>query len=79
MTLASAGVEAGPPTRAAVAATCDQVRPLVVPGAFQQAVVVVGDVVGLMAIIVCIPVVILAIATPIVLCVRLLLWVAGQR
>ena len=78
MTIATARAETGPAPRGAVAGTRDRVRPFVVPGSSQQAVVVAGDLLGIMAIIVCIPVVILAIAAPIVLCVRALLWLAGQ-
>ena len=42
-----------------------------------RAAVVVGDVIGALALGLCIPLAILAIGTPIVLCVRLLLWMGG--
>jgi len=64
-------------TRAALATTFDEARPLVVPGRLWRAAVVVGDLLGAMAIVLCIPFVILAIGIPIVLCVRLLLWIGG--
>jgi hypothetical protein len=60
-------------------ATSNQAPPLVVPGPFRRAAVVVGDVLGALAIVLCIPFVILAIAIPIVLGVRLLLWIGGLR
>jgi hypothetical protein len=64
-------------TRAALATTFDEARPLVVPGRLWRAAVVVGDLLGAMAIVLCIPFVILAIGIPIALCVRLLLWIGG--
>lgn len=53
-------------------------RPLVVPGRLRRATVVVGDVLEAVAIVFCIPIVIVAIGMPIVLCVRLLLWIVGM-
>jgi hypothetical protein len=52
-------------------------RPLFVPGPLRRAVVFAGDLLGTVAIVLCIPFVIVAIGTPIALCVRLLLWAAG--
>ena len=49
------------------------------PGFLRRAVEALGDLLGLVAIIACIPIVILAIGTPIALLVRLLLWVGGVR
>jgi hypothetical protein len=67
-------------TRAAFATTFNQARrPLVVPGRLWRATAVVGDLLGATAIALCIPFVILAIGTPIALCVRLLLWIVGMR
>ena len=57
--------------------TFDQARPLVVGGSLRRATVVVGDLMGAMAIVLCIPFVILAVGIPIALCVRLLLWMLG--
>jgi hypothetical protein len=64
-------------TRAPLATPFNQARPFVVPGRFRRAAVVVGDLLGAAAIVLCIPLVILAIGIPIALCVRLLLWVGG--
>jgi hypothetical protein len=50
---------------------------LVVPSLFRRTAVVVGDLLGVAAIAVSIPFVILAIGIPIALCVRLLLWLGG--
>jgi hypothetical protein len=77
MTFAAGRLEEATLTRTAPAAPFDQTDALVVPGPFRRAAVVVGDLVGAVAIILCIPFVILAIGIPIALCVRLLLWVAG--
>jgi len=49
------------------------------PGFLRRAVGAIGDLLGLAAIIACIPIVILAIGTPIALFVRLLLWLGGVR
>ena len=59
-------------TRTALATTFGEV-----PGPLRRAAVVVGDLLGAMAIVLCIPFVILAIGIPIALCVRLLLWIGG--
>ena len=47
------------------------------PGRFRRAGVVVGDLLGAAAIVLCIPFVILAIGAPIALLLRLLLWIGG--
>ena len=60
-----------------VATTFGQAPALSVPGPLQRAAVVVGDLLGAAAIVLCIPFVILAIAVPIALCVRLLLWIGA--
>ena len=77
MTFAAGRLEEGTLTRAALATTFDQARTPVVAGAFRRAAVVVGDLLGAVAIALCIPLVILAIGIPIALGVRLLLWVGG--
>lgn len=51
---------------------------LAIPGPLRRAAVVVGDVLGVIAVILCFPFVILAIGIPIALCVRLLLWIGGR-
>ena len=76
MTVATSRLEDATLARAA-AATVNQARPLGVPGALRRAAVIVGDLFGAIAIVLCIPFVILAIAIPIALCVRLLLWIGG--
>jgi hypothetical protein len=48
---------------------------LVVPGRLRRAVVLAGDLMGTVAVALCVPFVILAIGTPIALLLRLLLWV----
>ena len=77
VTFAAGRLEDATMTGAAVATTFDQVPALTVPGPFRRAAVVVGDLLGAMAIVLCIPFAILAIGIPIVLCVRLLLWIGG--
>jgi hypothetical protein len=62
---------------AAPAAAPNAARPLIVSGRLWRATVLVGDLLGAVAIVLCIPFVILAIGTPIVLCVRLLVWIGG--
>jgi len=56
----------------------DQPRPFVVPGLLWRTALVIGDVLGAMALALCIPVVILAVGIPIALCLRLLLWITGM-
>jgi hypothetical protein len=64
-------------TRAALATTFNQARPLVVPGRLWRAAAAAGDLLGAVAVVLCIPFVIVAIGIPIALCVRLLLWIGG--
>jgi hypothetical protein len=63
--------------RAAPATTLNAAWPLIVSGRLWRATVVVGDLLGAVAIVLCIPFVMLAIGIPIVLCVRLLMWIGG--
>jgi hypothetical protein len=65
-------VRAAPPTALLAAA-----RPVIVSGRLWRATVVVGDLLGVVGIVLCIPFVmlILAIGIPIVLCVRLIVWI----
>jgi hypothetical protein len=65
-------------TSVALATTFSEAPPIVVPGRLWRAAVVVGDVVAAMGIVLCIPLVILAIGIPIALCVRLLSWIVGM-
>jgi hypothetical protein len=77
MTFAAGGLEEATLTRAALATPFDQAREPVVPGPFRRGAVVIGDLLGAVVIVLCIPFVILAIGIPIALCVRLLLWIGG--
>ena len=77
MTFATSPPHEGTLTRAALATTFDRGRPLIVPGLVRRAAIAIGDLLVLAGIVLCIPVVILAIGTPVALCVRLLLWIAG--
>jgi hypothetical protein len=77
LTFAAGRLEEATLTRAALVTTFDQARALTVPGPFRRAAVVVGDLLGAVAIVLCIPFVILAIGIPIALCVRLLLRIGG--
>jgi hypothetical protein len=77
VTFATGRLEEATLTRTALATTFNEARPLVVPGRLWRADVVVGDLLGAVAIVLCIPFVILAIGIPIALCVRLLLWIGG--
>ena len=65
MTLATDRLEDVALTRAALATPFSQTQPLVVRGPFRRAAVGVGDLLGAVAIVLCIPLVILAIGTPI--------------
>ena len=77
MTFAAGRLKEATLTRAALATTFDEARAVSVPGPFRRAAVVVGDLLGTLTIVLCIPFVILAIGIPIALCVRLLLWIGG--
>jgi hypothetical protein len=79
VTFATGRFEEARLTRTALATTFNHARPFVVPGLFRRAAVVVGNLLGAAAIVLCIPFVILAIGIPIALCVRLLLWIGGLR
>ena len=77
MTFATARVEEATLTRGVLATTFSQARPLGAPGRGRRTAVVVGDLFAGAAIVLCIPVVILAIGIPIALGLRLLLWIGG--
>jgi hypothetical protein len=49
-----------------------------VPGPLRRAAIVIGDLLAAVGIVLCIPFVILAIGTPVALCVRFLLWIAAM-
>jgi hypothetical protein len=61
----------------ALATPLDEATAVAVPGAFRRAASVVGEVLGGIGLVLCVPFVLLAIGTPFVLCVRLVLWVSG--
>jgi hypothetical protein len=65
-------------TRAPFAATVDQARRLIVPGLLRRGALVIGDLLGAVGIVLCIPFMILAIGIPIALFVRFLLWTTGM-
>lgn len=77
MTLAAGRVANATMTRATLAPMFDQARAQIAPGSLRRAAGVVGDLLGVVAIVLCIPLVILAIGLPIALFVRLLLWIGG--
>ena len=77
MTVATGHLDDATLTKAALATTVDSARPLAVAGALRRAALAVGDLLTALAIVLCIPFVILAIGTPIALCLRLLLWIGG--
>ena len=77
MTVATGHVDDATLTKTAVATTFDPARPLAIPAALRRAALAVGDLLSALAIVLCIPLAILAIGTPIALCVRLLLWIGG--
>ena len=57
--------------------TFDDARSPVVPGPLRRAAMVIGDLFAAVGIAICIPFVILAIGSPVALCVRFLLWIVG--
>jgi hypothetical protein len=77
VTSATGRLEEATLTSATLATTFNEARPLVVPGRLWRAAVVVGDLLGAVAIVLCIPFVIVATGIPIALGVRLLLWIGG--
>ena len=77
MTVATDRLDGAALTRAASPGTVKEARPLFVPGPLRRAAVFAGDLLGTLAIVLCVPFVIVTIGTPIALCVRLLLWAAG--
>jgi hypothetical protein len=77
VTLATARLEQATLPSAALATTFNKAPPRVGFGGLSRAAGVVGDLLGAVAIVLCIPFVILAIGIPLALGVRLLLWVGG--
>jgi hypothetical protein len=79
VTVSTAAVRDVTPRSVARPATLSPALVVETPGVLRRAVVAIGDLLGLAAIISCVPFVILAIGIPIALFVRLLLWVGGVR
>lgn len=77
VTSATGRLEEATMTSAALATTFNESRPLVVPGRLRRAAVIAGDLLGAVAVVLCVPFVILAVGIPIALGVRLLLWIGG--
>jgi hypothetical protein len=77
VTLATGRLERPALTRPTLATRFNYARPFVVPGPLRRAAALVGDLMGVVALVLCLPFVILAIGTPTALSLRLLLWVAG--
>jgi hypothetical protein len=65
-------------TSPALAVTLNPARRLVAPGQLPHAAAVVGDLLGIVGIVFCIPFVILGVGIPIALGARLLLWIVGM-
>ena len=65
-------------TSAPFAAAVAQPRPLIVPGLLWRTALAIGDLLGAVGIVLCIPLVIVVIGMPIALCVRFLLWITGM-
>jgi hypothetical protein len=77
MTSATGRLEGAVLPRAASAATFNEAAPLFLARPLRHAAVLVGDLMGAVAVVLCASFVIVAVGTPIALCVRLLLWVGG--
>jgi hypothetical protein len=77
MKFATSRLEMAALPRTASSTTVDQSHSPVVPGPIRRVAEAVGDLLGAVAIVLCIPFVILAVGTPIALCLRLLLWIGG--
>jgi hypothetical protein len=76
VTLAAERLDAIALTRALVT-TSSQVWPLVARGPWRRAAAVIGELFAAVGVVLCIPLAILAVGIPIVLGVRLLLWIVG--
>jgi hypothetical protein len=77
MTLATTALRPGTLTRIPLA-TIDHTQPRVVPGFFWRVAVIIGDLLALAAIALSLPFVIIVIGLPIVLTVRIVLWILGM-
>ena len=77
VTWTSTQLRHGALTSRALASSPRQAPPVAVFGRFRRSTRVAGDLLGLLALVLCIPFVILAIGIPIALCARLLLWLGS--
>ena len=77
MTAATGPIAAATINTAGLGTSLIKARPLIVRGRLWRATAAAGDLLGVTALVLCIPFVILAIGIPIALCVRLLLWIVG--
>ena len=77
MTFAANRLEEGMLTSAVLPTTFSPARQSVVPSPLQRATLIIGDLFAALGLVLCIPLVILAIGMPIALFVRLLLWIGG--
>jgi hypothetical protein len=77
VTFATARLEDATLTRAALGTTLHDHESLIVPGRLWHAAAAGGDVLAAVALVLCIPFVILAIGIPIASFVRVLLWIGG--
>jgi hypothetical protein len=78
MTSAARRLDEAAPALTTFATTADQAAEAAVPGLVRRAAAVIGDLLGVLAIGLAIPVAILAIGIPIALGVRVLLWIGGR-
>jgi hypothetical protein len=77
VTLAASRPPVATLTTAPFVTAVDHARPFMVPGLLWRSAMAIGDFLAAIGIVLCIPVVILVIGTPLALGVRLLLWIAG--
>ena len=77
MTVATGHLDDATLTKTTLATTFDPARPLAVPDGLRRVALALGDLLAALAIVLCIPFVILAIGIPIALCIRLVLWIGG--
>jgi hypothetical protein len=78
VTVATGPIVAATINRAGLGTPSTKARPVIVRGRLSRATAAAGDLLGATALVLSIPFVILAIAIPIALCVRLLLWIVGM-
>lgn len=78
MTIATTESRQGTLATTALGTTSDHARPVVVPGVVRRAAATVGDLLGVAAIGLALPFVILAIGTPLALGIRVVLWIVGM-